>query len=148
MSSHKATESFCFVHTTQYIYEEDNKSALERLGRQATFKFRALWSVRDGKGLMNITNNQEILETISSIHNIKTRNKHHLHRPNANQSCFQKSTFYTSIKIFNSLPPSTKIFKNDMAKFKATLRKYLHTLSLYSVDEFFKYKDDLTLCRP
>jgi len=51
MSSRKATESFCFVHTTQYIYKEDNKSALERLGRQATFKFRALWSVRDGKGL-------------------------------------------------------------------------------------------------
>ena len=52
MSSCKATESFCFVHTTQYIYEEDNKNTLELLGRQATFKFRALWSVRDGKGLM------------------------------------------------------------------------------------------------
>jgi len=52
MSSHKATESFCFVHTTQYIYEEDNKSALEHLGWQATFKFRALWSVRNGKGLI------------------------------------------------------------------------------------------------
>ena len=51
MSSRKATESFCFVHTTQYIYEEDNKSALERLGRQGTFKFWALWSIRDGKGL-------------------------------------------------------------------------------------------------
>jgi len=51
MSSHKATEGFCFIHTTQYIYKEDNKSALEHLGRQATFKFRALWSVRDGKGL-------------------------------------------------------------------------------------------------
>jgi len=51
MSSRKATDSFCFIHTTQYIYKEDNKSALERLGRQATFKFRALWSVRDGKGL-------------------------------------------------------------------------------------------------
>jgi hypothetical protein len=36
----------------QYIYEEDDKSALERLGQQGTFKFQALWSVRDGKGLM------------------------------------------------------------------------------------------------
>jgi len=36
----------------QYIYKEDNKSTLERLGRQATFKFQALWSVRDGKGLI------------------------------------------------------------------------------------------------
>ena len=52
MSTCKATESFCFVHTAQYIYEEDNKSALERLGQQATFKFRALWSIRDGKGLI------------------------------------------------------------------------------------------------
>ena len=52
MSSCKATESFCFVHTMQCIYEEDKKSALEHLGRQAMFKFWALWSVRDGKGLM------------------------------------------------------------------------------------------------
>jgi len=52
MSSRKETESFSFVHTTQYIYEEDKKSALVRLGRQATFKFRALWSVRDGKELI------------------------------------------------------------------------------------------------
>ena len=36
----------------QQIYEEDNKSALERLGRQGTFKFWALWSIRDGKVLM------------------------------------------------------------------------------------------------
>jgi hypothetical protein len=28
-----------------------NKSALERLGRQGTFKSQALWSIRDGKGL-------------------------------------------------------------------------------------------------
>jgi len=30
----------------------------------------------------------------SSVHNINTRKKHHLHRQNANISCFQKSTFY------------------------------------------------------
>ena len=57
MSSRKATENFCFVHTTQYIYEEDKKSALEPLVRQATFKFRALWSVRDGKELNNSNSN-------------------------------------------------------------------------------------------
>jgi len=51
MSSRKETESFCFVHTMQYIYKENNKSALEHLGQQATFKVWALWSVRDGKGL-------------------------------------------------------------------------------------------------
>jgi len=42
---------------------------------------------------------------------------------------FQKSTFYAGIKIVNSLPPSVTILKNDKAKFKVALRKYLHALS-------------------
>jgi len=41
------------------IYKEDNKSTLERLGLQGTFKFRALWSVRDGKGLKYNTRTSE-----------------------------------------------------------------------------------------
>jgi hypothetical protein len=72
-----------------------------------------------------------------SIHNINTRNKHHLHRPNAKLSSFQKSTFYAGIKIFNSLPCSLIILKNEKAKFKLALRKYLNTHSFHSVDTFF-----------
>ena len=60
-----------------------------------------------------ISNNQEIFQTDSSTHNINTRNRHHRHRPNANLSFFQKSTFYAGIKIFNGLPPSVKILNND-----------------------------------
>jgi hypothetical protein len=45
--------------------------------------------------------------------------------------------------IFNSLPLSVTILQNNEAKLKAALRKYLHTQSLYSVDEFFMCKDDL-----
>jgi hypothetical protein len=37
--------------------------------------------------LMNFINNQEIFQTNSSIHNISTSNKHHLHRSCANLSC-------------------------------------------------------------
>jgi len=60
--------------------------------------------------LMNSSiNNQEIFETNSSIYNINTKNKHHLHKPNVNLSCVQKSTFYAGIKIFNNLPSSVKI---------------------------------------
>ena len=87
-----------------------------------------------------IINNHEIFQTHSSVHNINTRHKHHLHGPNANLSCFQKSTFYAGIKIFNSLPPSLTILKNDKAKFKAALRKYLPTPSFYSVHEFLSVK--------
>jgi hypothetical protein len=81
-----------------------------------------------------ITNNQEIFKTNSSLHNINTRNKHYLHRSNAKQSCSEKRTFYADIKIFNSLAPSVTVFKNDKAKFKAVLRKYLHAHCFYCVD--------------
>jgi len=88
-------------------------------------------------------NNQEYFQTNSSIHNTNISNKHHLHRPNANLSCFQKSIFYAGIKDFNSLPPSLTTFKNDKAKFKAALRKYLNTRFFYSVNELFMCKDNL-----
>ena len=80
---------------------------------------------------------QENFQRNSSIHNNNTRNKLHLRTPNANIPCFQKSTFYAGIKIFNSLPPSVTILKNDKAKFKAALKKFLPTPSFYSVGEFF-----------
>ena len=67
-----------------------------------------------------IISNRETFQTNSSIPHINTTNKHHLHRQNANLPCCQKSALYAGIKIFNSLPPSMTILKNDKAKFKAT----------------------------
>ena len=84
-----------------------------------------------------IINNQETFKWNSSIHNINTRNKHHLHAPDAKLSCFQKSTFYSGIKIFNSLWSRVSFLKNDKVKFKAASIKYLRTQSFYSVDEIF-----------
>lgn len=43
---------------------------------------------------------------------------------------------YYGIKIFNSVLPSVRILKIDKAKSKAALRKYIHTQSIYSVDDF------------
>ena len=83
-----------------------------------------------------IINNQEIFQTNSSIFHINARNKQHLHRPNANLPCFQKSTFYAGINIFNILPPRVTIVKNDKAEFETALRKYLNTHFFYSVNEF------------
>jgi hypothetical protein len=90
-----------------------------------------------------IINSQEIFQTISYIHNTNTRNKHHLHQANANQSLYQTSTFYAGTKIFNILPPNVTILRNDKAKCflkSAVLRKYLHTHSVYSVDDFLCVK--------
>jgi hypothetical protein len=87
--------------------------------------------------LMNVfVNNQENFQTNSSICNINTRNKHHLHRPTANLSYFQKNAFYSGIRIFNSLPCSITNLKNEKTKSKVTLKQYLNAHSFYSVDEF------------
>ena len=80
-----------------------------------------------------IINNKENFQTNSFIPNINTRNTPHLHTPKANLSCFQKSTFYAGIKIFNSLPCHVTILKND---------KYLNSYTFYSVDEFLICKED------
>jgi hypothetical protein len=44
--------------------------------------------------------------------------QHHLHRPIANLSCFQKSAFYSSIRIFNILPCNIKYLKNERHNLK------------------------------
>ena len=67
---------------------------------------------------MNIVINQEKFQTDSPVHHISTSNKHHLHRPNANLSGFQKSTFYDAIRIFSSVPHSLTVLKNYKAEFK------------------------------
>ena len=85
--------------------------------------------------------NQEKFQTSSSVHNINTRNKHHLHRPVANLSCFQKGASYSGIRIFNSLPQSIKNLKNEKTQIKVALKKFLNAHSFYSMDEFFKVTD-------
>ena len=68
-------------------------------------------------------------------------NKNHLHRPNCQTILFPKK--YILCRHQNFQQSSLTIFKNDKAKFKAVLRKYLNTHSFYSVDELFICKDDL-----
>ena len=45
---------------------------MERLGRQGTFKFRALWSVRDGKGLNKLSVVCFIMRRLVHILNVET----------------------------------------------------------------------------
>jgi hypothetical protein len=63
--------------------------------------------------LMNfIVNNQEHFRTNSALRTVNIRNKHALHRPADKLSCFQKSPYYSGIKLFNHLPYSLKSVLN------------------------------------
>jgi hypothetical protein len=93
--------------------------------------------------LMNfIVNNPELFQTNSAVHGVNTRNKHQLHRPIDNLSWFQKSAFYTGIKIFNTLPFSLTSLVNKKSQFKVALKRYLNAHSFYSVDEFLMFEND------
>jgi hypothetical protein len=69
-----------------------------------------------------IINNQEHFQTNSAVHSVNTRNMHHLRRPVANLSCFQKGTYYSGIKVFKNLPSSLKSLTNEKAEFKVALK--------------------------
>ena len=81
--------------------------------------------------------NQDKFLTNPSVHSINTRNKHHLHRPIANLSCFQKGASYSGIRIFNNLPQSITSLRNEKPQFKVALKIFLYAHSFYSVDGFF-----------
>ena len=87
--------------------------------------------------------NQDKFQTNSSVHSINTRNKHHLHRPVAKLSCFQKGATYSGIRIFNNLPRSITSLKNENPQFKVDITIFLYAHSFYSVNEFFTCTDDM-----
>jgi hypothetical protein len=66
-------------------------------------------------------------QTNSFVHGLNTRNKHHLHRPIAHLSCFQKYISHAAVKVFNILPTSISNLRHDTKKFKSALWKYLMT---------------------
>jgi hypothetical protein len=81
-------------------------------------------------------NNLDNFQTYSVVHGVNTRNKYQRHRPTLNLSYIQKPVFYSSIKIFNSLPTYILKLKQKKPKFKVALRECLIAHSFYSVGEF------------
>jgi hypothetical protein len=93
--------------------------------------------------LMNFTvKNQEYFQTNAVLHSVNTSNRHDLHIPAANLSCFQKSACYSGIKIFSNLPCSLKRLVNKKTQIKAALKVYLNTHSLYWIGEFLMFKNE------
>ena len=87
--------------------------------------------------LLFVTCNMSLFVPNNVYHDINTRQKNDLHVPQAHRTMYQKGVLYSGIKIFNALPSSIKTISNNPKKFKSTLKGYLLSHSLYSVDEFF-----------
>jgi hypothetical protein len=87
-----------------------------------------------------VINNSHHFEVNSEVHSIKTRTKSDFHYPSSNVSVFQKGTYYTGIKVFNSLPASIKDLPHNIEQFKRHIKNFLCSHSFYTLDEYFKYK--------
>jgi hypothetical protein len=76
-----------------------------------------------------IVMNRDLFISNHDIHNIRTRQIHHLHMPSSKLLLFQKGVYYSGSKIFNHLPSFIKELASNMNIFKTTLKNFLTTTS-------------------
>ena len=81
--------------------------------------------------------NKNFFLTNSENHKLDTRQSNNLYLPQANLTIYQKRTYYSGIKIFNSLPLQIREVADNQRKFEIALNNFLHTYSFYSIEEYF-----------
>ena len=68
--------------------------------------------------MMFTLNDLDHFHTNSDVHGTNTRAKHQMHRTTVNLSCIKESLLYSSIKIYNNLPPYIFKLKKEKQNFK------------------------------
>jgi len=74
--------------------------------------------------------------TNNENHELDTRQRNNLYLPQANLTIYQKGTYYSGTKIFNSLPLQIREVADNQRKFKIALNNFLQTYSFYSIEEY------------
>jgi hypothetical protein len=87
--------------------------------------------------LLFVVDNGDYFKVNSGIHNINTRTKSNLHQPISNLSAYQKGTYYSGIRVFNSLPSQVKNLSHNRNQFKCALKNFLYLHSFYTLVEYF-----------
>ena len=77
--------------------------------------------------------NENLFLTNNKNHNLDTKQRNNLHLPQAKLNIYQKGAYHSGIKIFNNLPLEMVTKKK---KFKIALKKFLHTYSFYTIEEY------------
>ena len=79
--------------------------------------------------------NPDKYQTNVSIQSKDTRQKIQLHLQSLRLSSIQKNVCYSSIRIFNKLPPHIVQLRENTMAFKNTLKKFLKN-AVYSINDF------------
>ena len=72
--------------------------------------------------LLHVVNNKYLFTRSVEVHTHDTRSAKNFHLPIANLTIYQKSAYYTDIKIFTYLPTDRKNVANEIQVFKKTVK--------------------------
>ena len=91
--------------------------------------------------LLFVMKNKELFRSNQNIHSIDTRSNMKLHLPICNLTVFQKGVYFSGVKLFDHLPPHIKSLSNEVCSLKPALKKFPHSHSFYTIDEYFNCKN-------
>ena len=83
-----------------------------------------------------VLQNKERFTPNIDVHNFNTRSKLKLHKPVSSLTLYQKGVYNMSIRIFNKLPEYIINLAGNKKFLLSTLRQYIVSKSLYSLEEF------------
>lgn len=90
--------------------------------------------------LSHIADNFDSFLPITEVHNYNTRNNKNLFTPTTSLSLFQKGSYFTAIKIFNSLPSQMKeLIHSNKKLFKCKVKSLLLDNTFYTVNEYINF---------
>jgi hypothetical protein len=86
-----------------------------------------------------VMNNFDQFQRNITVPMLNTRSNDHLHIPITHLSAYQRSVYYSGVKLFNILPKQISALKNYKNQFSLALRSYLLGNSFYSIQEFIEH---------
>jgi hypothetical protein len=87
-----------------------------------------------------VVKNKHLFTLNSENHTKSTRKFNNFYHPITDLTVYQRGVHYMGIKIFNNLSPYIKDISNNVKKFEICLKRFLHTRSFYSLEEYFQHK--------
>lgn len=89
--------------------------------------------------MLFVVKNKNYFSLNSENHTKSTRQSNNLYQPTTNLTIHQRGIHYTGIKIFNNLPPHIKNSAANVRNFEINLKRFLHTHSFYTLEEYLQY---------
>jgi hypothetical protein len=83
---------------------------------------------------------RDIFISVSEKHNSGTRQSSNFYQPTVNFSVCQKGEYCMGIKVFNNIPSYIKDISYNLRNFEVSLKHFLYSHYLYSIDKYLRYK--------